>query len=64
MDEANKVELEQLRNRLRMMTYVELVLFRVTAIQACAQDSSSDKFKVELEESKAEWKRRYPNPTE
>jgi len=63
MDYA-EFDLERLRKRLHMMTDIELLEFRQAAERMCAPNASGgpplEKFKIQLEESKAEWKRRYP----
>lgn len=64
MDETNKVELERLRQRLGMMNDVELLQFRDVAAKKYASndaqvDSLREMLKIQSEEAKAEWKRRY-----
>jgi hypothetical protein len=66
MDETNKVELERLRQRLGMMNDVELLQFRDVAAKKYTSndaqvDSLREMLKIQSEEAKAEWKRRYPS---
>ena len=62
MDYA-EFDLEQLRKRLHMMTDIELLAFRHSVERICAPNASGgptlEKFRIQLEESKAEWGRRY-----
>ena len=53
-------ELEQLRNRLRKMTDAQLVSFGKAARSLCRDPKCPDTFKRQLEEARAEWKRRHP----
>jgi hypothetical protein len=66
MHETNdNIELEQLRQRLRLMTDVEVLLFGETCAQTWALktksgESADQMLKVQIEEIRAEWKRRHP----
>jgi hypothetical protein len=53
-------ELEQLRNRLRKMTDAQLVSFGKAARSLCRDLRCPDTFKRQLQEARAEWKRRHP----
>jgi len=54
-------ELEQLRTRLRKMTDAQLVRFGKAARSLCPDPRCPDTFKRQLEEARAEWRRRHPN---
>ena len=53
-------ELEQVRNRLRKMSDAQLVSFGKAARSLCRDPKCPDTFKCQLEEARAEWKRRHP----
>jgi hypothetical protein len=53
-------ELEQLRTRLRKMTDAQLVSFGKAARSLCRNRDCPDTFKRQLEEARAEWRRRHP----
>ena len=53
-------ELEQVRNRLRKMSDAQLVTFGKAARSLCRDPKCPDTFKRQLEEARAEWKRRHP----
>ena len=53
-------ELEQLRTRLRKMTDAQLVSFGKAARFLCRDPKCPDTFKCQLQEARAEWRRRYP----
>jgi len=53
-------ELEQLRTRLRKMTDAQLVSFGKAARSLCRDPRCPDTFKRQLEEARAEWRRRHP----
>ena len=53
-------ELEQLRTRLRKMTDAQLVSFGKAARFLCRDPKCPDTFKRQLEEARAEWRRRHP----
>jgi len=53
-------ELEQLRNRLRKMSDAQLASFDRAARSLCRDPKCPDTFKRQLEEARAEWKRRHP----
>ena len=55
-------ELEQLRARLRKMSDTELIAFGKAAISLCRDPRCPDTFKQQLEEARAEWRRRYQWP--
>jgi hypothetical protein len=52
-------ELEKLRMRLRKMSDDELVRFGKGARNLCRDPRCPDTFKLQLEEAKAEWRRRH-----
>ncbi len=60
-------ELKRLRQRLGMMNDVELLQFCAVSEKMCVPNAAqgeshtADKLKIQLEESRAEWKRRYPS---
>ena len=60
--QSTEVELEQLRARLRQMTDEELIKFgkMVRALSAPSVGVAPDPWKAQLEEARAEWRRRYP----
>ena len=66
MHESNEdIELEHLRQRLRRMSDVEVLLFGETCAQKWALKKTSGEsadrvLKVQIEETRAEWKRRHP----
>ena len=53
-------ELEQLRTRLRKMTDNELMRFGKAARSLCRNRNCPDTFKQQLQEARAEWRRRHP----
>ena len=53
-------ELEQLRARLRKMSDDELISFGQPARSLCRDPRCPDTFKRQLEEARAEWRRRHP----
>jgi hypothetical protein len=53
-------ELEQLRTRLRKMTDTQLVNFGKAARSLCRDPRCPDTFKRQLQEARAEWRRRHP----
>ena len=53
-------ELEQVRTRLRKMTDAQLVSFDKAARSLCRDPKRPDTFKRQLEEARAEWRRRHP----
>jgi len=53
-------ELEQLRTRLRKMSDEELVRFGKAARSLCRDPRCPDTFKRQLQEARADWRRRYP----
>ena len=53
-------ELEQLRARLRKMSDLALIGFGRAARSLCRDPRCPDTFKRQLEEARAEWRRRHP----
>lgn len=53
-------ELEKLRERLRKMPDDELLSFGKAARSLCRDPRCPDTFKRQLEEARAEWRRRHP----
>ena len=53
-------ELEQLRARLRKMSDDEVISFGQAARSLCRDPRCPDTFKRQLEEARAEWRRRHP----
>ena len=53
-------ELEQLRARLRKMSDAQLVNFGKAARSLCRDPKCPDTFKCQLQEARAEWRRRHP----
>jgi len=53
-------ELEQLRTRLRKMTDAQLVSFGKAARSLCRDPKCPDTFKRQLQEARAECRRRHP----
>jgi hypothetical protein len=53
-------ELEQLRKRLSKMSDGELVSFGKAARFLCHDPRCPDTFKQQLQEARAEWRRRHP----
>jgi len=53
-------ELEQLRARLRKMSDGELIRFGKAARSLCRDPKCPDTFKRQLQEARAEWRRRHP----
>jgi len=53
-------ELEQLRTRLRKMSDAQLVSFGKAARSLCRDPKCPDTFKCQLQEARAEWRRRHP----
>ena len=54
------VDLDELRTRLRRMSDEELLRFGKAARFMCSDKSPRQVFVVQLEEARAEWKRRHP----
>ena len=56
-------DLDRLRKRLHMMTDIELLEFREAAEKMCAPSASGgpslEKFRIQLDEAKSEWRKRY-----
>jgi hypothetical protein len=63
--ESDEVQLQKLRERLRTMTDDELIKFgkQVRALSEPRVSITPDPWKVQLEEAKAEWRRRHPVET-
>jgi hypothetical protein len=53
-------ELEQLRTRFRKMTDAQLVSFGKAARSLCRDPKCPEVFRRQLEEARAEWRRRHP----
>ena len=53
-------ELEQLRARLRKMSDLALIGFGRAARSLCRDPKCPDTFKRQLQEARAEWRRRHP----
>ena len=53
-------ELEQLRLRLHKMSDAQLVSFGKAARSVCRHRDCPDTFKRQLQEARAEWRRRHP----
>jgi hypothetical protein len=53
-------ELEQLRARLRKMSDAQLVSYGKVARSLCRDPKCPEVFKCQLEEARAEWRRRHP----
>ena len=53
-------ELEQLRLRLRKMSDAQLVSFGKAARSLCRDPKCPDVFRRQLQEARAEWRRRHP----
>ena len=53
-------ELEQLRARLRKMSDDDLIRFGKAARSLCRHRDCPDTFKRQLQEARAEWRRRHP----
>ena len=58
--ESEDVQLQKLRERLRKMPDNELVQFGKAARSLCRNRDCPDTFKRQLEEARAEWRRRHP----
>jgi len=56
----SKNEIEKLRERLRRMPEEELIRFGKAARSLCRDRTCPDTFKLQLEEARAEWRRRHP----
>ena len=56
--ESEDVQLQKLRERLRKMPDNELVLFGKATRSLCRNRDCPETFKRQLEEARAEWKRR------
>lgn len=56
------VDLEELRSRLGKMSDEELVRFGKAARFMCRDKEPRRVFVIQLEEARAEWRRRYPKP--
>jgi hypothetical protein len=61
--ESDEVQLENLRKRLRLMSDEELVRFRKAARSLCRDWDCPETFRRQLEEARAEWRRRHPRPS-
>ena len=53
-------ELEQLRLRLRKMSDAQLVSFGKAARSLCRDPKCPDVFRRQLQDARAEWRRRHP----
>jgi len=53
-------ELEELRARLRKMSDDDLIRFGKAARSLCRHRDCPDTFKRQLQEARAEWRRRHP----
>jgi hypothetical protein len=67
--QINSFDIEALRARLRKMSDVELIRFGKDARYMCSAWANMNKppraeFQIQLDEAKAEWKRRHPKSTE
>jgi hypothetical protein len=67
--QINNFDIEALRARLRRMPDVELIRFGKDARYMCSPWANMNKppraeFQIQLDEAKAEWKRRHPKNTE
>lgn len=60
--ESSETQLQKLRKRLRAMSDDELIKFgkMVKGLSAPRVSVTPDPWKVQLEEARAEWKRRHP----
>jgi hypothetical protein len=60
--ESEEVQLQKLRERLRLMSDEELVKFgkMVRGLSEPRVGVTSDPWKAQLEEARAEWRRRHP----
>ena len=60
--QSDEVELHKLRERLRQMSDEELIAFgkMVGSLSAPRVGVTPDPWKVQLQEARAEWRRRYP----
>jgi hypothetical protein len=58
--ESDEVQLENLRKRLRRMSEDELVRFGKAARSLCRNRDCPETFRRQLEEARAEWRRRHP----
>jgi hypothetical protein len=57
------VNLDQLRERLRKMTEEELIRFGKAARSMCRDKPPRQVFVIQLDEARAEWRRRNPKPS-
>jgi hypothetical protein len=55
-----EIDLDELRTRLRKMTDEDLLRFGKAARFMCRDKSPREVFLVQLEEARAEWRRRHP----
>ena len=60
--ESEEVELQKLRERLRLMSDEELVKFgkQVRSLSEPRASVTPDSWKAQLQEARAEWRRRHP----
>ena len=60
--ESEEVQLQKLRERLRKMSDAELIQFGKTVrnLSAPRVGLTSDPWKAQLDEARAEWRRRHP----
>jgi hypothetical protein len=56
------IDLEELRRRLRKMSDEELMRFGKAGRSLCRDKSPRQVFVIQLEEARAEWRRRHPKP--
>jgi hypothetical protein len=56
------IDLEQLQARLRKMSEDDLVRFGKAARFMCRDKEPRQMFVIQLEEARAEWRRRHPKP--
>jgi hypothetical protein len=52
--------LENLRERLRRMSDLELIRYGKAARSLCQDPRGREEFEVQLKEARAEWRRRHP----
>ena len=55
-----EIDLDELRSRLRKMTDQDLLRFGKAARFMCRDKSPRQVFVIQLEEARAEWRRRHP----
>jgi hypothetical protein len=63
--ESDEVQLLKLRERLRTMSDEELIRFgkQVRGLSTPRVSVTPDPWKAQLEEARAEWRRRHPSPS-